>query len=183
MFFEDTALPLILKNEGVGYSQKGLIIDTGYVNDPQDSGGETNYGITQNSYDPSKQKKIKNISYGEVVAIYKRDYWELAKCDRISEVAPSLALNVFDCAVNCGTTLGIIKLQDVLGVDKDGVFGSKTLAAINEHDQKDLLSEYTRKRQWYYCHLVVMYPKNLKFLNGWILRTLKIHDECMKYVR
>lgn len=180
MLFEDVALPLVLKNEGVEFSQKGFILDTGYVNDPQDSGGETNYGITQKSYDPSLVKKIKNISFGEVISIYKENYWKVAKCDVIAQINPALAINVFDCAVNCGTTIAVVKLQDSLNVPNDGHIGPVTLEALKVANPRLLIGEYTRKRQWYYCHLVVLYSKNQKFLNGWILRSLKVYDKCIE---
>ena len=44
----------------------------GYVNDPDDLGGETNFGITKRFY---PDVDIKNMLKTEAVTIYRRDYW------------------------------------------------------------------------------------------------------------
>ena len=48
----------------------------GYVNDPQDPGGETNWGISKRSY-PGED--IKNLTLDQAAAIYRRDYWDMAR--------------------------------------------------------------------------------------------------------
>ena len=50
-----------------------LRMEGGYVNDPKDPGGETNFGIAKKSY-PGVD--IKNLTEEQAEEIYKRDYWE-----------------------------------------------------------------------------------------------------------
>jgi lysozyme family protein len=181
MIFETVALPLILKNEGVRYDKVGKIIDTGYVNNSNDAGGETNFGITQKTYDLTKVKKIKDITYPEVVKIYNQSYWLAASCDRIANVSPALAIAVFDIAVNCGTSTAIRLLQEALFTKVDSIFGPSTLAALKSSNDLAALGSLSVKRQRYYAHLAQVYPHNLPFLVGWIIRTVNVYNVCVSY--
>ena len=57
----------------------------GYVNDPKDPGGETNYGISKRAY---PDVDIKNLTEDGAKDIYKRDYWDKNKCEDLSEDRP-----------------------------------------------------------------------------------------------
>lgn len=87
------ALQFVLKWEG------------GYVNNPNDKGGATNKGITQNTYNNWLKKHnkpfkdVKNISNLEVEEIYYNNYWLAAGCNKMTS---KLAVLVFDTAVNMG---------------------------------------------------------------------------------
>lgn len=71
-------------------------IEAGYVNDPQDPGGETKYGISKRAY---PELDIANLTIDQAKEIYRRDYWDRCACDTLSW---ERALCVFDCAVNQG---------------------------------------------------------------------------------
>lgn len=94
-FFDEIALPQILKWEG------------DYVNNPNDKGGSTNRGITQNTFNAWRNSKgerhqdVKLITMAEVRAIYFKNYWLAAGCDTMSN---KFALLVFDTAVNMGVS-------------------------------------------------------------------------------
>lgn len=70
----------------------------GYVNDSHDPGGETKYGISKRSY-PAVD--IKSLTLEQAKAIYQRDYWQAASCERMP---PKIAIAVFDSAVHHGPT-------------------------------------------------------------------------------
>jgi len=80
----EKAIKFVLKWEG------------GYSNDPNDSGGETKYGISKKSY---PNLDIKNLTIEKAKEIYYRDYWLKANCDKLFS---PLNIIVFDTAVNCG---------------------------------------------------------------------------------
>jgi lysozyme family protein len=80
-----TALTFTLQEEG------------GYSFDPQDPGGETNFGISKRSY---PHLDIKNLTIDQASDIYYRDYWMAAGCYRIK--SETLAAKLFDLAVNTG---------------------------------------------------------------------------------
>lgn len=77
----------------------------GYVNNPNDSGGATNKGITQRVYDEYLVNKglppfsVRNILQKEVEDIYKKLYWNKIGADSLD---PKLAIAAFDFAVNSG---------------------------------------------------------------------------------
>ena len=77
----------------------------GYVNDPDDLGGETKYGITKRFY---PDVDIKNLTKEQAKHIYHTDYWRRAKCD---EVPPYLRHIYFDMVVNFGQSGAVKVLQ------------------------------------------------------------------------
>ena len=96
----------------------------GYVNDPNDAGGETKYGISKRSY-PSVN--IPALTLESAKAIYLHDFWNKIKGDSLP---PSLAALVFDAAINSGPSQAVRWLQMALGVAADGIIGPVTLAAV-----------------------------------------------------
>ena len=44
----------------------------GYVDDPDDNGGETNFGISKRAY---PRVDIKNLTRKQAIKIYYQDYW------------------------------------------------------------------------------------------------------------
>ncbi len=116
MKFND-ALAVVLKHEG------------GYVDHPNDPGGETNFGITvavarENGY----LGKMAEIPMQTVELIYKNKYWDKVQADAMPEHA---RLALFDYAVNSGPQAAIKALQRVIGVSDDGIIGPKTIEAAN----------------------------------------------------
>lgn len=152
------AIKIVLKHEG------------GYVWDSNDSGGETNYGISKRAY---PNLDIKNLTKREAIAIYKEDYWKKTRCDELPE---SYRLMIFDTAVNAGVFAATIILQRCLGVTPDGAFGPVTLAATKAKDHGVMIQLYAEKRLDYYHKMVGWkhYSKN------WSKRILKVTIECLK---
>lgn len=112
----------------------------GYVNDPKDPGGETKFGISKRAY---PQVDIKNLTLDAAKAIYKRDYWDRAQCDKLP---PYLAYVLFDAAVNSGIGQAIRFLQRALNVADDGVLGPMTLAAVQRIDAESIVARYLGQR-------------------------------------
>ena len=75
--------------------EKVLEHEGGYVNDPDDAGGETNYGIAKRWY---PNVDIKNLTKEQAKKIYHTDYWRRGKCD---EVPPQLRHIYFDMCYDC----------------------------------------------------------------------------------
>ncbi len=78
----------------------------GYVNDPNDLGGETNFGISKKAY---PYLEIKEMTKELAEEIYHRDYWVKAGC---FELAYPLDIVVFDTSINLGVrrALEFVKL-------------------------------------------------------------------------
>lgn len=109
----ETAVDRVLGHEG------------GYVNHPNDPGGETNWGISKRSY---PQLDIKALTRDGAVLIYKADFWDRGGMDKID---PAVAFQVFDAAVNHGSGNALRMLQRAVGVADDGHIGPVTLRAVN----------------------------------------------------
>lgn len=95
----------------------------GVVDHPGDPGGRTKFGISQRAY---PRVDIKNLTLDGARAIYLADYWRPIRGD---ELPISLALLVFDSAVNNGVGQAIRWLQRAADVPIDGVLGPRTIAA------------------------------------------------------
>ena len=161
-------LPLILRYEG------------GYVNDPNDHGGATNYGVTQRVYDAWREsvgrppQSVRSIMSDEVSAIYERDYWTVAGCPSLPM---PLDLAVFDAAVNSGPRRAVVWLQRALGVTDDGILGPRTLAAVGATDASALAGRMIDARETSLRKFAAA-PGQAKFLKGWLRRTSDLRRRC-----
>jgi lysozyme family protein len=102
---------------------KVVSVEGGYVDDKNDPGGATKFGISQRSY---PDVDIKNLTLDQAKEIYRADYWNPVHGD---ELPDPLSHFVFDAAVNQGVSHAIYMLQTALKVTTDGKIGEKTIAA------------------------------------------------------
>ena len=104
----------------------------GYVNHPNDPGGATNKGITQETYNRYRRsnglsiRSVRRIKQFEVEDIYRDRYWEAGHCDTMPNL---VAFCHFDWTVNTGRGRSIKHLQQVVGTTADGAWGPKSKAA------------------------------------------------------
>jgi len=143
-----------------------LSVEGGYVNDPDDKGLETKYGITKRWY---QTIDIPNLTILDAAEIYYKDYWLKNHC---SKLPPHLSIIHFDCSVNQGNYFARKTLQRALGVVVDGLIGEKTIksAFSNPHQIEDKAIEYTRLRCKRYANLAQKDVSQIKFIKGWIER-------------
>lgn len=142
----------------------------GYVNDLDDPGGETKYGISKRAY-PALD--IAALTQEQALEIYKRDYWNPIAGD---ELPPKVALAVFDCAVNQGAGKAARLLQVCLGVVVDGWIGPKTVGAAHKADQAALLTQYLARRAMEYARIITENQRLRKFGLGWMRRLFMLAD-------
>lgn len=131
----DTAINRLLGHEG------------GYVNDPQDPGGQTKFGISKRSY---PNLDIKNLTREQAVAIYHRDFWTKVDADSLQE---GIGFQLLDFAVNSGPSTAIRALQRAIRVADDGHVGPVTLAAIKNTTPSDLVMRFLAQRLRYMARL------------------------------
>ena len=152
--------PFILRWEG------------GYINDQADLGKQTNKGVTLSTYRSvfGKNKTVsdlKKITDEQWEFIFKKFYWDKWKADNIKDQ------NVANILVDwlwCSGSYGIKIPQRVLGVSVDGIVGSKTIAAINERDGRELFDTIKQERKDFIDRICQTRPQNRKFKNGWLNR-------------
>lgn len=116
----------------------------GYVNHPDDPGGETNWGVTkvvarQHGY----EGLMKDMPVEVAKAVYRKSYWDAVQADNLP---PAIRYAVFDAAVNSGVGTSVRWLQQSVGATPDGVLGPKTLAALQEVNPDGLLRRMLARR-------------------------------------
>lgn len=152
--------PFILRWEG------------GYINDQADLGKQTNKGVTLSTYRSvfGKNKTVsdlKKITDEQWEFIFKKFYWDKWNADDIKDQ------NVANILVDwlwCSGSYGIKIPQHVLGVSVDGIVGSKTIAAINARDSRELFDTIKQERKDYIDRICQTRPQNRKFKKGWLNR-------------
>ena len=143
----------------------------GYVNDPKDPGGETNFGIAKRSH---PDVDIKNLTKDGAKEIYKEHYWDGNKVESLPE---QLRHIYFDMSVNQGKGRAVKILQRAANakganLKVDGGLGPKTLGAINNSNVE--LQRVRAYRVKYYADLVTRKPDLEKFFYGWFKRALEV---------
>lgn len=155
----------------------------GYVNDPNDSGGETYKGISRNNWskwegwtkiDIAKTKPgfPNNLNIeSDVFEFYQVNFWNRLRADQIEN--QQIAESIFDFAVNAGIGTAVSLAQMVVGAKSDGVIGPITIEAINKYNPELFLAEFTLAKIARYVSIVKRRPENKKYFYSWIVRTLK----------
>ena len=156
-----------------------LEAEGGFVNDPDDKGGATNFGVTQQSYSnflgsPASVDDVRNMTREEAKECYKKDFWIPAKVDRLPYNLKHL---YFDMVVNMGRRNAGKILQQAVNtkknsavLDVDGIIGSGSLSQIPDLTLNDVLVE----RAMFFannCFDGSRFAKRTrqnKFLRGWI---------------
>lgn len=132
----------------------------------------TNRGITPSALaeyrgvDPSNitVDDIRNVTEEEARSIFMDNYYFKPGLDRLPE---HLQANVFDMYVNSGTN-AISILQDLVGVERDGILGPETLEAL---ENTNITNEmYADRRIQYYNSVARNNPSQRQFLQGWLNR-------------
>tara|TARA_R110000824_G_scaffold96754_1_gene231456 strand:- start:117 stop:590 length:474 start_codon:yes stop_codon:yes gene_type:complete len=150
----DGAIGTVLEHEG------------GYVNDAEDPGGETKFGISKRSY---PDVNIATLTEVEARDIYRRDFWDAGKYYRIDDQA--VAGKVFDLAVNMGIRQANKLIQRAVRAASgrelvdDGILGPLSFGAINLSPPAMVLAALRSEAAGYYRLL-----DKPRFLRGWLNR-------------
>ena len=170
-----------------------LQLEGGYVNDPDDPGGPTKYGITIGTLRSWRGRSVtaadvQALTLNEARRIYKRRFFQRP---RISELPANLQPTVFDMYVNAGGN-AIKILQRVLRqfgepVAVDGSLGPQTIGAAKKVYAAAgdyLVNAYGIARRNYYYSLADRRRASRKFARrrdggkgGWITRAEEFIDQ------
>lgn len=164
----ELAIPTILRHEG------------GYVNNAADPGGATNYGVSLRwlkgqglagdiDHDGDVDiNDIKAMTVTEATAIYRQFWWDKYLYGNI--VAQMVATKVFDMSVNLGPPRAHKMVQQIIGVNQDGILGPKSFQEINAASNLSLLTRLQEIQATFYRSLVASNPARQQFLAGWLNR-------------
>ena len=132
----DKSLTELLKHEG------------GYVNHPQDPGGRTNHGVTQDVWEDwvdraVSEAEMKALTPAKVAPLYREMYWDRIKGDKLPS---GVDYCVFDAAVNSGVSRAAKWLQTTVGAVADGMIGEQTLKLVMLTNHQMLIDKYSAIR-------------------------------------
>ncbi|WP_299042375.1 holin-associated N-acetylmuramidase [uncultured Tateyamaria sp.] len=163
----------------------------GFVNDPDDPGGATNFGVTIHTMrrlglDLDRDgdvdvRDVRRLTRAQAVDIFVTHYFERP---RIADLPQPLHATVFDMYVNAGgNAIKILqRLLNAMGyrVSVDGALGPQSIGAAHEaHEQAPdhLVDAYGIARRNYYFRIADNRPASRKYARsraggkgGWIKR-------------
>ncbi len=145
----------------------------GYVHNPADPGGATNYGITQRTYDAWRKshglaaKPVWTLTLPEASQIYREKYWVPAHC---SDFPDGVDLVHMDVCVQRGDRRAIEMAQQLSGVDADGLWGPDTAQAIKTLQPLP----YLNALKAHYLKQVEIRTASRVFIHGWRNRTISL---------
>lgn len=145
----------------------------GYVNDPQDPGGETKYGISKRAF---PDVDIAALTPDQASEIYRTEYWLHPHLDRLPD---GVAGAVFVLGINVGVRVAVRLLQEALedvgrpaGVD--GLVGPRTIAACNLAPTPGVLAALRWKAVLHYLAIVEAKPSMMRYRDGWLRRACSL---------
>lgn len=169
--------------------QHTVELEGGYVNDPDDHGGATKFGITEataraNGYTGN----MMDLSLEFACRVYKQQYFTNPHFDRVYELSPAIAQELFDTAVNMGTKTASNFLQKALNllnqnqtlysnITIDGDIGNATLSALKvvlqrQNCERVMLRVLNGLQFMRYVAIVDGNESQKKFFWGWTLNRI-----------
>jgi lysozyme family protein len=156
-------------------------IEGGFVNDPKDPGGATNFGITLATLEhwrgvPCSVEDVKELTQAEADVIYRALYWRVVSGD---DLPAGIDLIVFDAAVNQGPGTAAGFLQRAAKVSVDRNIGPATLAAVRAANQPILITDYAAER-------MAEYQQDTGWEHdgrGWSNRVMAIKAQAIAWAR
>lgn len=156
-------------------------IEGGEVNDPDDRGGLTKYGITQATWAAAGNKgSVSDATPDQARALYMLVYIQRPGFAPIVDISDKVCAEMFDTGVNMGVTWPGKFLQEGLnvldgsGLTVDGKVGPATLAALKAYLKKrprdgegNLVKILNVQQGQRYIDIVKANPTQRKFVNGW----------------
>jgi len=164
-------------------------VEGGYVNNKNDAGGETNFGITKetavrNGYTGPMSALTKDIA----IQIYRSEYFFGPNFGKVFDTGlTSVAAELFDTCVNMGTGTASAFLQRILNalnnqgtlypdLTVDGKIGPATINALTtlvkrrglNSTESVLLKALNAQQCVRYIELSEKRPQNEDFVWGWI---------------
>ena len=161
----ESVVHMVLEHEG------------GYVNHPDDPGGETKYGISKRAY---PDVDIAELTEEDAASIYKRDYWDRIKGD---DLPAGVACVVMDYAVNSGISRASKALQGACGITNgDGIIGPHSLSAtwttVRNTSEEAVINAVTEQRQEFIRALSIYDT----FGRGWERRIEETRAKAMELI-
>lgn len=168
-----------------------ILIEGGYSNDPDDSGGATRWGITEQvARAHGYTGPMRDLPVSEARRIYKAAYWKQMRLPGIAKLSPEIAFELFEAGIHAGTVrpvtwfqrlLNVMNRRAVLWADMhvDGKIGPVTRAALRsylEHrgtrGEMVLYTALNALQAEFLITLAEKREKDEKWIYGWLDRRI-----------
>jgi len=142
----------------------------GLSNNPADPGGLTKWGITLATFrawtgGEDAARRLVDLTRQQAVELY---YLHLVIPMRLRLIAaPGVRFAVFDYAVQHGPKPSVIALQQIVGVQADGIIGPVTAREVNGWNPLVLIGRLAARRGRLYLACVRWRPSTAEFAYGW----------------
>lgn len=162
-------------------------IEGDYVNDPNDSGGATRWGITERMARVyGYTGEMRYLPRDKAVEIYEQHYFLKPKFHLIADISAAIAAEMFEIEVNLPPGKAVFFLQRALNglndqqklyadQEPDGKVGNDTVGSLKSFLQRRgadgeavLLKLINAQQAVYYLERAENRPQNEKFLYGWV---------------
>ena len=160
-----------------------IAAEAGYVDNPDDSGGKTNYGVTEEmarfyGYEGDMRDLPRSFAFEVYAAIF----WYAVGADHLLVLSEPVTAEVVDTAVNTGPhraaeilqrALNVLNLKGELYDDltADGVIGTRTLRALQAYllhrEEATLVKMLNVLQGAFYVELAERREKDESFIYGW----------------
>ena len=170
-------------------------MEGGYSNHKDDTGGATNFGITQEVFNRwckkhgSDSYHVNKINKGIAADIYKEEYWDKMRLDELQD--EKMALMLFDQGVNCGIYRSTKRAQNIANyvagykLATDGKMGAISMAHLNDLIKKNksrrFMFEFVKQTHLFYAKITRNSKKNKffgpdyrSFIVGWTKRANRL---------
>lgn len=179
-----------------------LMHERGYVNNKNDPGGPTNFGISLrfllstgdldkdgwidgdvNHDDKINADDIKDMTVDEATKIYALYFWNKYDYGNIED--QEIATKIFDLSVNMGAmgahkcVQRALRAASGLMLDEDGILGAQSIKAINLANPLKLLPAIKSEAAGYYR--AIRYKGRQDFLKGWLNRAYS--DQVLSLIK
>lgn len=163
----------------------------GFSDHPADRGGATRWGVTEAvARAHGYRGDMHSFPRDEAVSIYKRIYWLRPGFDRVGNIAPQIAEELFDTGVNMGPAVAVSFLQRALNALNRGAsdypdivpgprIDAATLTALtiflkrrSPNGESVLMKAIEALQGERYLNLAERRPANEAFLYGWLANRL-----------
>lgn len=176
-----------------------VAVEGGYVNDPDDPGGPTKYGITQSvAREYGYTGRMEDLTKEQANIIYLTLYVKDPGFDKFLEINPAIAHKLIDAGVNVGTSRVSLWFQKALntysrgGMDypmitEDGILGTKSIETYllleKQRGKEKACTLMIKALDAYQLEHYFSLRRHYKYVVGWVDNRISNVplDQCSEY--
>lgn len=151
-----------------------------FTDDPDDAGGPTKFGVTLKTLSvglrmllgrPTTVEDVKNLTEAQARHIYQLMFIQGPGFYKIND--GMVKLLAVDSGTHHGPKRAIDWLQEIVGVQVDGILGPKTEEAINKADATMVYKRLLARRVRFMGALIEEKRRQAKYAGGWFDRAAR----------